>query len=164
MKRAQEQRVDEVSLQKSSHETIQKLTSQLQEMQDQMNSTNDSGEFQEVAWNHSGKLAYVSSQLAMIPSSRSMVSRDKRLPRDTWNTSGLQENVFGNQFSTFDSPRFPQRISSDDVQEEWESNTSSGSEMPVRTVSQKFSHLQWRRLFKELWSRPTTTADFGSPL
>ena len=26
----------------------------------------------------------------------------------------------------------------------------------------KFSHLQWRRLFKELWSRPTTTADFGS--
>ena len=118
MKRGQEQRVDEVSVQKLSHETIQKLTSQLQEMQDQMNSMNDSGEFQEVAWNHSGKLAYVSSQLAMIPSSRSMLSRDKRLPRDTWNTSGLQENVFGNQFSTFDSPRFPQRISSDDVQEE----------------------------------------------
>ena len=34
--------------------------------------------------------------------------------------------------------------------------------MPARTVSQRFSHLQWRRLFKELWSRPTTTADFGS--
>ena len=40
----------------------------------------------------------------MIPSSRSMLSRDKRLPLDTWNTSGLQENVFGNLFSTFDSP------------------------------------------------------------
>ena len=40
MKRAQEQRVDEVSVQKSreNHETIQKLTSQLQEMQEQMNS------------------------------------------------------------------------------------------------------------------------------
>ena len=25
--------------------------------------------------------------------------------------------------------------------------------MPVRTVSQRFSHLQWRRLFKELWGR-----------
>ena len=35
-------------------------------------------------------------------------------------------------------------------------------EMPVWTVSQRFSHLQWRRLFKELWGRPTTTADFGS--
>ena len=40
----------------------------------------------------------------MIPSSRSMLIRDKRLPLDTWNTSGLQENVFGNQFSTFHSP------------------------------------------------------------
>ena len=47
--------------------------------------------------------------------------------------------------------------------EEWESNTISGSEMPVWTVSQKFSHLQWRRLFKELWGRPTKIADFRSP-
>ena len=32
-------------------------------------------------------------------------------------TSGLQENVFGNQFSTFDSPTdYSQRIQSDDVQ------------------------------------------------
>ena len=45
---------------------------------------------------------------------------------------------------------------------EWEQYTSSGSEMPVWTVSQKFSHLQWRRLFKELWCRPTTTADIRS--
>ena len=38
--------------------------------------------------------------------------------------------------------------------------TKSRSEMPVRTASQRFSHLQWRELFKELWGRPTTTADF----
>ena len=80
-------------------------------MQDQINSINDSGEFQEVESNYSGRLSCVSSQRAMIPSSRSMLSRDKRLPPDTWNTSGLQENVFGNQFSTFDSPRdHPQGI------------------------------------------------------
>ena len=38
-KRAQEQRIDEVSVQKlrENHETIQQLTSQLQEMQEQMN-------------------------------------------------------------------------------------------------------------------------------
>ena len=30
-----------------------------------------------------------------------MLSRDKRLPFDTWNTSGLQENVFDSQFSKF---------------------------------------------------------------
>ena len=95
-KRAQEPRVDEVSVQKFSenHETIQRLTSQLQDMEEQMNSMNDSGEFQEVESNHSGRLFYVSSQPAPIPSSRSMLSRDKRLPFDTWNASGLQENVF----------------------------------------------------------------------
>ena len=40
-------------------------------------------------------------------------------------------------------------------------NTKSRSEMPFFTVIQRVSHLQWRRLFKELWSRPTT-ADFRS--
>ena len=107
IKRAQEQRVEEVSVQKLrvNHETIQQLTSQLQQMQDLINSMNDSGDFQEVESNSSGRLSHVSSQPAMIPSSRSMLSRDKRLTLDTWNTSGLQENVFGNQFSTFDSPR-----------------------------------------------------------
>ena len=96
VKRAQELQVDKVSVQKlrENHETIQKLTSQLQDMQDQMNSVNDSGEFPEVESNYSGRLSYVPSQPAMIPSSRSMLSRDKRLPLDTWNTFGLQENVF----------------------------------------------------------------------
>ena len=35
-------------------------------------------------------------------------------------------------------------------EEEWKPNTSSGSEMPVRTVSQKFSHHQWRRTFQRI--------------
>ena len=46
--------------------------------------------------------------------------------------------------------------------EEWKTRTKSRSEMPVRTVSQKFSHPQWGRFFNELWGRPTTSADFGS--
>ena len=36
-----------------------------------------------------------------------MLSRDKRLPFDTWNAPGLQENVFGDQFSTFGLHRNP---------------------------------------------------------
>ena len=49
--------------------------------------------------------------------------------------------------------------------EKRKARTKSRSEMSVWTVSQRFSHLQWRRLFfKELWGRPTTTADFGSSL
>ena len=49
MKRAQELRVDEFSIQKlrESHEIIQRLTSYVQELQERMNYLNDSGEFQE---------------------------------------------------------------------------------------------------------------------
>ena len=86
-------------------------------MQEQMNSMSDSGDFQDVESNYSGRLSHVSSQPVMIPSSRTLLSREKRLPLDTWNQSGVQENVFGNRFSTFDSPRdLPQRTQSDDVQ------------------------------------------------
>ena len=63
IKRAQEQRTDEVSVQKlrENHETIQQLTSQLQQMQEPMNSMNDSGDFQDVESNKSGRLSHVSS-------------------------------------------------------------------------------------------------------
>ena len=47
--------------------------------------------------------------------------------------------------------------------EKWKARIKLRSEMPVRTVSQRFSHLQWRRFFKGTWGKPTTTADFGSP-
>ena len=70
-------------------------------MQEQMHFMNDSGEFQEVESNYSGRLSYVSSQLVMIPSSRSLLSRDKRQPFDTWNAHGLQENVFGDNEDQF---------------------------------------------------------------
>ena len=129
-------RVDEVSVQKfrENNETIQKLTSQLQQMQEQMNSMNDSENFQDVESNYSGRLSYVTSQPAAIPSSRSMLSRDKRLPLDTWNQSGLQEDVFGSQFSTSDSPRdHPQRIQSDYVQRNGEAVPEAGRTKTIHT-------------------------------
>ena len=58
----------------------QRLTSQMQEMQDQINSMSDSVEFQEVESNYSGRLSYVPSQPAIILGSRSLLSCDKRLP------------------------------------------------------------------------------------
>ena len=96
IKRAQKQRIDEVSVQKlrENHETIQQLTSQMQQMQEQMNSMSDSGEFQDVESNYGGRLSHVSSQPVMIPISHALLSRDKKLLLDTWNQSGLQENVF----------------------------------------------------------------------
>ena len=87
MKRAQEQQVEECSVLKlrESHETIQQLTSRLQQMQEQMNSMIDSGDFQDIESNYFGRLSHVSNQPARIPSSRSLLSLDERLPLDAWN-------------------------------------------------------------------------------
>ena len=53
LKTAQELRVDELSAQtlRESHETTQKPTSQIQELQEKVNCVNDSGEFQGVESN-----------------------------------------------------------------------------------------------------------------
>ena len=85
------------------HENIHRLTSQVPDVQERMIFLNDSGEFQEVELNFCGQFSRVPSQPARIPSSRSMISCEQRLPPETWNHSGLQENVFANPRSTLES-------------------------------------------------------------
>ena len=53
------------------------------------------------------KLSHVPSQPAVVPSPRSMLSRDRSMPFDTWNLSDTQGNVFGNSRSMLDSSRTP---------------------------------------------------------
>ena len=111
-KRAQELRVDEFSVQKlrESGETIQKLTSKVQELQKKRKmNLNDSGEVHEVESNYCGKVSHVPSQPARIASPRSMQSCDKRLQPETWNPPGLQENVLANPRSTLESSQIPYR-------------------------------------------------------
>ena len=105
-----------------------------------MNSVNDSGDFQDLESNYSARLSHVASQLAMIPSSRSTLSRDKRLPLDTWNQSGLHENVFGNKFSAFVSPKdHPQRTQVDEEQRNQEAETEAGKTNTVHTSEDKLN-------------------------
>ena len=76
----------------------------------------------------------------MIPSSRSLLIRDKRLPLHTWNQSGLQENVVGNPFSTFDSPRdHPQRIQSDNAQRNREAVPEAGRTKTIHTSEDRLN-------------------------
>ena len=104
-KRAQELRVGDFSVQKlrESQDTIQRLTFTSTRFTRKDEFFERFRDFQEVESNHSGRLSYVPSQPAMLPSYRSILSRDKRLPLGTWNASGPKENVFRNQFSTCDS-------------------------------------------------------------
>ena len=59
--RAQELRVDELSVQKlrESHDTIQQLTSQIQDLQERVNCMNDSRKFQDTESICSAKLSHV---------------------------------------------------------------------------------------------------------
>ena len=114
MKRAQELRVDKVSVQKlrKNHETTQQLTSQLQQMQEQINSMNESGDFQEVESNKSRSCPTYDNYKFSFHAEPRQTSASEYLEFN-WITG----NVFGIQSSTFDSPRdHPQRIRSDDVQ------------------------------------------------
>ena len=106
-KHARNGRHEESSVQqlRENHETIQRLSSQLQKMQEQMNSMNDSGRFQEVESNHSGKLSHISSQPAMIPSG-------KRLPLDTCKQSDYRKTFLVIIFHIDSSRNHPQGIHS----------------------------------------------------
>ena len=132
--------------------TIMELSGRLQELQNEVNCMNDSKDFQDAESVRSGN-SHVTSQPMLFPKHPAfdgllrpfVSSRRKEGPPSIWDTSGISGNVFANPTASSSAP-------------------SSGSEMAVWTVSQRFSHLQWKRLFKESRSRPTTTADFGSSL
>ena len=158
------------------------LSGRLQELQNEVNFMNDSRDFMDAESICSGN-PHVTSPPGVFPkhppfeglSRPSFTSqRQTEEPPNIRDTSGISGNVFAHPTSFFVSS-----VSSSGIEfyleenyrrtnshvycrEKWKTRARLRSEMPVRTVSQKFSHLQWRRLFKELWGRPTTTADFGS--
>ena len=55
----------------------------------------------------SGQISHVPSKPAVVPSPRSMLSRDQSLRSDTWNLSGAQGNFFGHPRAVIDSSQTP---------------------------------------------------------
>ena len=150
--------------------TILDLSGRVQELKNEVNCMNDSKDFQDAESVRSGNSHDTSQPMSFPPHPipegmlrHSFVSpRRKEGPPSIWDTHGISGNVFANPPASSSAP-YPQELHqwNSSIEEPLHSSTTkSRSEMPVWTVSQRFSHLQWRRLFKELWSRPTTTADF----
>ena len=88
--------------------------------------------------------------------------RAAKIGCQAFGTHGISGNVFANPHGSSSAP-CPQELNQWNTSigraapfihsgEMWKARTKSRSEMPVWTVSQRFSHLQWRRLFKELWA------------
>ena len=128
---------------------INELTARIQELQIEVNCMNDSRDFQDAESVRSG-LSLVPSQPALFPLYRDpgrLLSRNDK-PPDIWNTQGF----FGKRFCKSTGVFFitlSRRIQSFNFQRngrhitvcnEWTSDSrhSLGSEISVRTVSQKF--------------------------
>ena len=140
----------------------------IQELQNELNCISDSKEFQDDESIRSGNSHVTSRQLSfpphpipqgMLSLSSEMPSR-KNGPPSIWETHGVSGNVFVNPDASSSTP-YPQELNrwnssieeplhSSTEEEKCKAKTRSRSEMPVWTVSKKISHLQWRRLFKEL--------------
>ena len=175
LQKFQKSTFDEFTKQKfiEDQKIMMELSGRLQELQNEVNCMNDSKDFRDAESICSGN-SHVTSPHGLFPRHLSfegllkpafISQRQTEEPPNVRDTSGISGNVFA---QTSSSAPFPQESNSTWKKtieepihvysgEKWKTRTRPRSEMPVRTVTQRFSHLQWRRLFKELWSRPTTT-------
>ena len=98
--------------------------------------------------------------------------RRKEGPPSIWDTHGISGNVFENPDASSSAP-YPQELHqwnsslevplhSSTVEKSQRQEQDQDLRCQSRPSAKNFSHPQWRRLFKELWGRPTKTADFGS--
>ena len=163
-------------------DTILELTGKIQELQNEITCMNDSRDFQDAESVRSGH-SHVTNRPVSFPTSSISWRNAKPF---FWNAEpqrraakhlGHAWNIgkrfcrsscvfFSTLSAGIESMEFSNIRTNSLITcgEEWEPYASSGSEMPVWTVSQKIqSFFSERRLFQELWGRPTTTADFGSP-
>ena len=147
MKRAQEQQVDEFSMQKvrENHETINSSLPNCKKCKNRR-----------ILWTileNSRMLNQIIVEgcltfpvnLRWLRSSRSLLSRDKRLPLDTWNQSGVQEKRFWKSIfyvwltSRFSSKNFIWRRAKKSKSSNWRSKGKNKSD-------------KWRRT--KLWHNP----------
>ena len=161
--------------------TIMELSRRLQELQNEINCMNDSKDFQDAESVRSGN-SHVTNQPMSFPAHPilegmlrpSFVSpRRKEGPPCIWDTHGTSGNVFANPHASSSAP-YPQEVNPwcTTIEEPLNMSIAEKSERPEQNQdlrcqsgpSAKDSVIfSGGDSFKELWCRPTTTADFGSP-
>ena len=156
-------------------DTILELTGKIQELQNEVNCINDSRVFKDAESVRSGS-SHVPSQPALFPSYRDpggLLSHNNQ-PPDIWNTQGTLGNVFANPRASFSAP-YPQGFNPwiSNVSEHTSPHVMSEGQNPDTTLDLRCQlgpsarnsfDPQGGKILKELWSRPTTTADLGTAL
>ena len=161
-------------------DTILELTGKIQELQNEINCMNDSRDFQDAESVRSGNFHVTSQPVSfpphpipggMLSRSTGMPSR-REGPPSIWDTHGVSGNVFAYPVASSAAP-YPQELNpwSSGISEPIHSSTAEKNENQTPVQDQRCqSRLAAKnsvipssgRLFKELWGRPTTTADFRS--
>ena len=98
---------DNWELKKENPSAVNQLLSQIQELQDKVNSLNEEKEFCALETAISSGMFHVLNQPSSIPSPRGMIGRDSCLQPDTRNSLGTLEHVFeGPPAAEWPSPSF----------------------------------------------------------
>ena len=154
--------------------TILELSGRVQELQNEVHCVNDSKDFQHAESVRSGN-SHVTSRpvsFAPHPTPEGMLSRSTGMPSRKegppciLDTHGISGNVFANPHASSSAP-YPQELNPwlTTIEEPLHMSTAEESESREQNrdlrcqsgPSAKDSVIfQWRRLSKELWSRPTT--------
>ena len=140
---------------------------------------NDSKDFQDAESVRSGN-SHVTSQPGVFPKHPPfegllrppfLSQRQTDGPPNTLDTSGISGNVFAHPQASSSAP-CPQGFNSiwkktiEETNshvysgEKWKIRTSSRSEMPIWTVSQRFSHLQWRETLQRIMGQTNNDCRF----
>ena len=180
LKRFQGSTLDTVARRRlvEDQDTILELTGKIQELQNEINCMNDSRDFQDAESVRSGN-SHVTSKLVSFPPhpvpggmlshSIGMPSR-KHGPPSIWDTHGISGIVFANLAASSSAP-CPQELNpwSSLMSEPIHSSTAEKNENQTPAQDQRCqTGPSAKNSFipsegdssKELWSRPTTTADF----
>ena len=180
LKRFQGSTFDTIARRKlvEDRDTILELTGKMQELQNEIDCMNDSRDFQDAELVRSGH-SHVASQPVFFPphpDPGGLLSLSlgmpilKNGPPSICDTHGISGIVFANPL-TSSSALYPQESNpwSSNVSEHTSPHVMSESQTPVQDQryqsgpSARNSVLPSDgRLFKELWGRPTTTADLKS--
>ena len=161
-------------------DTFLELTTRIQELQNEVHCLNGSRDFKDAESVHSEQ-SHVPSQPALLPPYRypggrlsrpgGMVSRNEK-PPEIRDMHGISGNVFVKPTAS-SSSLYPGGFNPwiSNVTEDTSPHVTSERQNPDTTLDPRCQSgpsarnsfdLVEGRFFKELWGRPTTTADFGS--
>ena len=141
--------------------TIMEISGRLQELQKEVNCMNDSKDFQD-AESVRSRNSHVTNQPMLFPNILFLKGcwglhsyrRAAKKGRHAFGTHMVyRETFFANPHASSSAP-YPQELNPWErtieeprrmftAEKSWKTRTKSRSEMPVWTVSQRFSHLQW---------------------